>query len=175
MRRLILMRHAKSSWADVNQHDAARPLNERGRRAAPVMGDWIAKQGLVPDFALVSTARRTLETWELAAPRMAGPTGLPPNHASEPSIYNAAPETLLRLVQEQPDDIGALLVLGHEPGVPGLLRALCGPEVVEGGARAFGKYPTGAVAALEFEVERWAEVTAGAGRLVAYAQPRDFD
>lgn len=175
MRRLILMRHAKSSWTDPTQHDAARPLNARGRRAAPRMGLWLAEAGYAPDLALVSTARRTLETWELASARMTGASGRPPAHASEGLIYNAAPESLLMLVHEQPAEVETLLLLGHEPGVPGLLRMLCGRDICEGGARAFGKYPTGAVSVLEFPQDDWAEIGPADGRLAAYAQPRDFE
>ncbi len=63
--RLILMRHAKSSWANVSQADFDRPLNERGRQAAPLMGRWLDEQGLIPDLILCSTARRTQETCDL--------------------------------------------------------------------------------------------------------------
>ena len=63
MRRLILMRHAKSSWADPGQRDFDRPLNARGVRSAPLLGAWLRERGHVPDAALVSTARRTRETW----------------------------------------------------------------------------------------------------------------
>ena len=173
MRRLILMRHAKSSWSDPLQHDAARPLNERGRKAAPLMGRWMRAQGLVPDLALISTARRTLETWELAAAEMT--EGRAPAHASTEAIYNAGAERLLALVHDAPEEAETLMLVGHEPGVPGLLRLLCGMEVCEGGMRAFGKYPTGSTAVLEFDAARWRDVAGGTGRFTHYAQPRDFD
>lgn len=170
MRRLILMRHAKSSWTDPLLHDAARPLNERGRGAAPRMGAWLAEQGLAPDLALVSTARRCIETWELAAPAMDEP-----QRASNEGIYQAGPERLLAIVNEADDGVGTLMLLGHEPGIPELLRLLAAPDAGKGLARAFGKFPTGAAAALEFDAESWASVEPGAGRLIAYAQPKDFD
>ena len=111
MRRLILMRHAKSSWSDPLQHDAARPLNERGRKAAPLMGRWMRAQGLVPDLALISTARRTLETWELAAAEMT--EGRAPAHASTEAIYNAGAERLLALVHDAPEEAETLMLVGH--------------------------------------------------------------
>lgn len=171
MRRLILMRHAKSSWADPAQHDAARPLNDRGRRAAPLMGQWLSGQGLIPDLALVSTARRCIDTWELVSPAL----GAPARASCEP-IYQAAPETLLALVQDADDAVETLMLLGHEPGIPGLLRALSDAAPAEGCARAFGKFPTAAAAALQFPgIDGWAEIAPGAGQVFAYAQPRDFD
>ena len=175
MRRLIVMRHAKSSWTDPLMHDAARPLNERGRRAAPVMGRWLKDRGYAPDLALVSTARRTLETWELAAPEMVAEGERRPQHASEPAIYNAGTELLLNLALDAPEEVETLLILGHEPGAPGLVRLLAGPEMAAGCERAFGKYPTGAVSVLEFDTARWRALAAGTGRFAAYAQPRDFD
>lgn len=171
MKRLILMRHAKSSWTDPLMHDAARPLNDRGRAAAPRMGAWMAEQGLIPDLALVSTAQRCLETWELAAAEMGAPA-----RRSVEAIYESGPELLLALVQEVPDEVEVLMLVGHEPGVPELLRRLSDDRPAEGCARAFGKYPTGAVAALKFKtLDAWAELAPGTGRLTRYAQPRDFD
>ena len=70
MKRLYLLRHAKSDWADPDRVDADRPLSPRGRRAAPALGRYMRREGLIPAFALSSTARRAEETWELLAPAL---------------------------------------------------------------------------------------------------------
>lgn len=169
MRRLILLRHAKSSWADADMHDAARPLNERGRLAAVLMGAWLAEHDLFPDFALVSTARRTVETWARVKTGMA----MAPPHASAP-IYMAEAATLLDILRGAPDDAATLLMLGHAPGMPDLMASLAG-EVAEGCARAFDKFPTASAAVLEFEgLDAWADAAPGAGRLTRFAHPKDL-
>ena len=111
MRRLILMRHAKSSWADPGQRDLDRPLNKRGRRAAALIGGWLKKKGYRPDQALVSSARRTQETWAGVVAE-AGPA----ETRYLPELYHAGPESMLEIVQRAPD-VGCLLVLGHQPGI----------------------------------------------------------
>lgn len=169
MRRIILLRHAKSSWADEGVHDAARPLNERGRLAAVLMGAWLADQDLFPDFALVSTARRAVETWERVKTGM----GMAPPHASAP-IYMAGPATLLEVAQGAPDDAATILMLGHQPGMQDFMKALAG-EADEACARAFDKYPTAAAAVIEFaDLAAWADAAPGAGRLIRFAHPKDL-
>jgi phosphohistidine phosphatase len=169
MRRLILLRHAKSSWADGNVHDAARPLNERGRLAAVLMGAWLAEHDLLPDFALVSTARRTVETWARVKTGM----GMAPAHASAP-IYMAEAASLLDILRGAPADAGTVLMLGHAPGMPDLVTMLAG-DVAEGCERAFDKFPTAAAAVLEFDdPASWRVIVPGAGRLVRFAHPKDL-
>ena len=166
MRRLIVMRHAKSSWADPGQRDLDRPLNKRGRRAAGLIGGWLKQKGYRPDQALVSTARRAQETWAaVVAVAGAAPT------TYVPEVYNAAPETLLDVVRGA-RDVECLLVLGHQPGVGALARRLLGqrPDHAE-----FDKFPTGATAVIDFETDGWADLGWETGRLADFAVPRALE
>ncbi|MEE3099475.1 MAG: histidine phosphatase family protein, partial [Pseudomonadota bacterium] len=86
MHRLVLMRHAKSDWGDPGLGDHDRPLNDRGRRAAPRMGAWLAAQGAFPDAALLSSARRVQETWAGVLDG-AGRTASPPPARTERGLY----------------------------------------------------------------------------------------
>ena len=119
MRRLMLLRHAKSNWpAGVADRD--RPLAARGREAAPVMGRYLADEMLLPDLVLISPAKRTVETWELVL------SMLPEKPATqyEPRIYEAKPGALLYVVQETEPSVKTLLMIGHNPGFENLVALL---------------------------------------------------
>jgi phosphohistidine phosphatase len=166
MRRLILMRHAKSSWADAGQRDIDRPLNKRGRRAATLVGGWLAEKRYAPDQALVSTARRTQETWAGVVARR-GPAAT----SYMPELYAAGSDAMLKVLQRAPD-VGCVLVLGHNPGTATLARRLlAAPPEDEG----LAKFPTGAVAVIDFDVPAWAEVDWGKGSLVDFVAPRALE
>ena len=121
MRRLMLLRHAKSHWP-MGVADRDRPLAARGREAAPVMGRYLADELLLPDLVLISPAKRTVETWEMVAPM------LPEKPATqyEPRIYEAKVERLLDVVQEVEGDVRTLLLIGHNPGFEELAHLLTG-------------------------------------------------
>jgi phosphohistidine phosphatase len=163
--RLILMRHAKSSWAEPNQRDLDRPLNKRGRRAAALIGGWLKHQGHRPDQALVSSARRAQETWAgVVAAAGAAPT------AYAPELYHATPESMLAVLRQ---GTGAtLLMLGHQPGIGPFARRLLAqpPDDPD-----FEKYPTAAVAIIDFDAPSWADVGWERGRLVDFVVPRALE
>ena len=166
MRRLILMRHAKSSWADPGQRDLDRPLNKRGRRSATLVGEWLARQGYRPDLALVSSARRTQETWSglVAEVGPAATTYLP-------ELYHAGADALLEVLRRA-GDAGCVLLLGHQPGIGGFAaRVLASPP----DDPDFVKYPTAAAAVIDFDRAAWADVDWGDGRLAAFAVPRTLE
>lgn len=167
MRRLILLRHAKSDWPE-GIADLERPLSARGRGAAPLMGRYLAREGLVPDRVLVSPARRTRETWDLVCAEVDGI----PQPVSEPRIYEASAARLLGVLREQPDACHTLLLIGHNPGFEGLADTL----VQHGSAAARGameeKFPTGAVAVIDLPVDKWAEIVPETGRLDRFVTPR---
>ena len=166
MRRLILMRHAKSSWADPGQRDLDRPLNKRGRHAAALLGGWLKKRGYRPGQALVSSARRTQETWA----GIVAETG-PAETRYVPELYHAGPDTILEVVRRAPD-VPLLLVLGHQPGVGASVARLLADAPTD---PAFAKYPTGATAVIDFDAATWDEVAWGAGRLVDFVAPRSLE
>lgn len=167
-RRLVLVRHAKSDWPDdVGDHE--RPLAPRGRRDAPAVGRWLATHLPRPDLVLVSDARRTRETWELAAeayqPRVE-------DVRQEPRAYAASVDTLLWLVRETPDPVRTLVLVGHNPGMQALAAALDdGRGDAHARTRMREKFPTSGIAVLEVRGD-WADAAPRGCRLVDFAVPR---
>lgn len=167
MKQLLLLRHAKSAWPDgVADHD--RPLGDRGRRGAPRMGAYIAKAGLRPDFALVSSARRTQETWDLVAPELKTPC---PSR-TVPSIYEADPSAILAAIRQAPEESGTVLVIGHNPGFEDLALLLAPTGETEAISRLKEKYPTAGLAVIALDIERWTDATPGKGWLEIFATPK---
>jgi phosphohistidine phosphatase len=166
MRRLILMRHAKSSWADPGQRDLDRPLNKRGRKGAALVGAWLKAGTYRPEAALVSSARRAQETWA----GVVTATGAAPT-TYLPELYHAAAETMLGVLRAAPD-AATVLILGHQPGIGSFARRLLADPPA---SKGFAKYPTAATAVIDFDVAEWAAVGWGAGRLVDFVVPRDLD
>jgi phosphohistidine phosphatase len=167
MRRLLLLRHAKSDWSRPGQPDRNRALNARGRSAAPIVGAYLAQHGLVPELALVSTAERTRETWALLAPHLPRM----PKVVFEDRLYNAGPDAILELVQEAPRGAATLLVLGHNPGMQQLAAALSASGDVETRARIGEKFPTAALAVIGFAAADWAGARVQGGRLERFVVP----
>ncbi|MEL0189582.1 MAG: SixA phosphatase family protein [Candidatus Thalassarchaeaceae archaeon] len=120
VRRLIVMRHAKSSWKDPNLDDHERPLNKRGRRDAPMVADAIFERGWIPELILVSSSKRTLQTLEGMSHRM----GKTPFEVRS-GIYHA---TVIDLMGELEDmlDNGTTMIIGHNPGSEILVNHLSG-------------------------------------------------
>ncbi|MCO5092122.1 histidine phosphatase family protein [Bosea sp. (in: a-proteobacteria)] len=166
MRRLMLLRHAKSNWP-TGVADRDRPLAARGREAAPVMGGYLAEELLLPDLVLVSPARRTLETWELVAPMLPDRPAL----RFEPRIYEAKTERLLNVVQEVEDEVRTLLMIGHNPGFEELAHLLTGHGDRYAAARMSRKYPTCGLAVVDFATEHWYAVAEREGRLDRFVTP----
>lgn len=173
MRRLILLRHAKSAWPDVADRD--RPLAKRGQRQAPLTGAWLRSAGHLPDLVLCSPARRTRDTWQLVAAAF----GASPGTVSyEERIYGAGAASLLALVREVPASVTTLLLVGHSPGLPGLAAELAGAG--HGGSepgalhRLRLKFPTAATAVLGVPGE-WRDLTPGGARLTDFVVPRDLE
>jgi phosphohistidine phosphatase len=166
-RRLVLMRHAKSDWPDVADHE--RPLAKRGRRDAPVVGRWLGTSGYVPDAVICSTARRARETWELASPGLAEVMpGASPAVSYESRVYEATVLGLLMLIREFDPAWRTVVVVGHNPGLAELTVGLMSPE-----AEAPHAFPTAAVAVLGLPGS-WAEASPGEGRLLAFTIPAEL-
>lgn len=165
---LLLFRHAKSSWQVRNQPDAERPLNARGRRAAPLMGRYMAANGLAPDHVLCSSAVRTRETAALALAEMPG--------APEPvfldALYLAAPARMLAEIHKAAATVKSLMLIGHNPGMHEFVIDLAGSGNGEARRRTREKFPTAALAVLAFDVARWTDVQPGVGRLDLFVTPR---
>ncbi|MEU6176139.1 histidine phosphatase family protein [Streptantibioticus parmotrematis] len=166
-RRIVLLRHAKADWPSVP--DLERPLADRGRHDAPGAGRWLAGTGIVPDLALCSPAVRTRETWKLAAhelPRR-------PRTVYEERLYEATLGDLLALLNETPDEVAELLLVGHNPGMHALADALSGKAEGDLLSRMNrGGFPTSSVAVVTFSGS-WKTVEHGVGTLTAYWAPHD--
>ncbi|GAB2720718.1 SixA phosphatase family protein [Nocardia thraciensis] len=162
VRTLILMRHGKSSYPPgVADHE--RPLAPRGRREAALAGDWLRETQAPIDAVRCSDAVRTRET--LAA------TGITAPVRFESSIYEASPRTLIELVQLADDDPRTLLLIGHAPAMPWTAWELAANRDSEPAAELSRKFPTSALAVLEFD-RPWADVDPGTGDLVRFHIPR---
>lgn len=169
MRRLILLRHAKSDWPE-GMADVDRPLSGRGRKAAPRMAAYMASEHLVPDLAVVSPALRARETWELVAPALgeAVPT------QREPRIYEAPANAILEVVRETAATVRTLFLVGHNPGFSDLARLLVGHGDRYAYARLTHKFPTAGLAVVDFDVEDWSEVAERGGRLDRFVTPKSL-
>ena len=165
---LGLLRHAKSDWDDVSLRDFDRGLNDRGRRGAAIMGGHIRAHGVRWDMLLASPAERVRRT--LDATRLQAPV------TWDERVYLADSDALVELLRGIEGDPGAVLVVGHNPGLQQLIFDLVAPEHENDlFAAAAEKYPTAAFAVLELAIERWADCAPGCGTLVHLTRPRDLD
>ena len=168
MKTLFILRHAKSDWGDSSLKDFDRPLNERGRKAAKAIGKEMHKRAIKADLVLASPAVRAQETLE----RVQDGYGKSFEVSEDRRIYNAEPETLMEVVRGAPDDAKRVMIVGHNPGLQELVLALA-----EGGdlrEEAAGKFPTGALAEVSFDVKSWREIKPGEGRLESLVKPREL-
>ena len=161
---LILIRHAKSDW-DAGLDDFERPLNRRGRQAAPTVAEWLIGHGYLPDAVLVSGARRTVETWE----RMAGLMPETATMESVPALYHANADTILTLLQSQTEP--TVMAIGHNPGIGNFAQRIT--ETYPDHAK-FARYPTAATTIIRFDADAWREIKWGTGEVLDFVVPRDL-
>jgi phosphohistidine phosphatase len=171
MKRLYLLRHAKSDWADPDRIDADRPLSPRGRRAAPTLGRYMRREGLIPALVLISTARRTEETWDLLSETLKSDVPVETSH----KLYLASPARLLKAIRGVDDRVPSIIIVGHNPGIQALALELAGSGDESACTRLATKYPTGGLAVFDFAVDHWADVAASGGALERFVVPRDLD
>jgi phosphohistidine phosphatase len=165
MRRLYLLRHAKSSWADPSLDDQARPLTTRGRRQARRMGAYLERCAAPPDLALCSSARRTRQTLKRLRGALAPRAGV----RIEDRLYGADAATLLRRLQRVPRRRRAVLLVGHNPGISELALMLVGTES-ERARLAQGLSP-GALAILRPRRKRWRKLAPASAELLDVVTP----
>jgi phosphohistidine phosphatase len=168
MRRLLLLRHAKSSWSEPGASDHERPLNRRGQEAAPRIGAYLARHKLIPDRVLCSTARRTRETWELVA---AEATAAPPATFTD-RLYGATPRALIEVFRHAEPEAASLLVVGHNPGLQEVATQLIASGDLEDRERLREKFPTGGLVVIDFAIADWAKLHPRSGRLERFVVPR---
>ncbi len=171
MPRLLLLRHAKSSWGDPGLADIDRPLSPRGRRNAATMAKAIAAEGLVPDRILCSPSRRTRETLAALLPYLAGEGRV----SIDPKLYDSTPGDYLGAISRSGSDAGTLLVIGHNPSIQAAAQLLIGDGEPGLAAELAAKYPTGALAVVDFGQANWSRLDPHSGFLAAFLKPRDLD
>ena len=163
MKRLTLIRHAKSDWSNVSLSDFNRPLNTRGKKAARLMGQRMAERGDVPDLLISSPAKRARKT----ARRLAKELEIAKEEIDyRTEIYDASDKTLIELLRDFPDH-GSIALVGHNPGLSELAVWLC-PDAPEW-------LPTCAVLHLELEIDAWDKAEQGCGRIRLYDYPKKTD
>jgi phosphohistidine phosphatase len=167
VKRLFLLRHAKSSWDDPTFRDRERPLAPRGRKAAKRMGKWVKRHDVRPQLVVCSSAVRARQTLERVLPGLGDPAVW-----IELTLYAAAGDTLLARVRSLPEEIDDAMLVGHNPGLMDLALLLAAPGPNR--KRARSNVPTGALVELELEAGRWADVEPGEGRMTSFVVPRDL-
>ncbi|AEY88533.1 MULTISPECIES: SixA phosphatase family protein [Streptomyces] len=166
-RRIVLFRHAKADWPQVPDHE--RPLAERGRTDAAVAGRKLADTGITIDLALCSTATRTRETWKLAVHELSHR----PKTVYEERVYEASPGELIAVLNEVPDEVRNVILIGHNPGVHGLADILAGAADDDARERMDRRgFPAAAFALLSFDGP-WKGVEPGVATLVDYWAPSE--
>ena len=165
VKRLYLLRHAKSAWDDPALRDRDRPLAPRGRKAAKRMARWAKKHNVRPQLVVCSNAVRAQQTLKVVLPGLGDPTVW-----VEVTLYAAGAETLLARLRALPEEVDAAMLVGHNPGLMELVLLLAAPGPLR--ARVRENLPTGALAELELDVGRWADVSTGEAWLTELVLPR---
>jgi phosphohistidine phosphatase len=163
MKTLLILRHAKSSWSDASLDDHERPLNQRGLRDAPRIGEFIRTHKLLPDLIISSDAVRARATAEAVAKaaRFEGDVQL------EPRFYGASPTDILAVLRSLRDAKAAIvLIVGHNPTLEGLIAQLSGESL---------DLPTAALAQIDLPIDRWRDLKETIrGSLVNVWRPREL-
>ena len=165
MKRLILTRHAKSSWDDPMMSDHDRPLNERGKAAAADLGQGLASRGYVPGQVLCSDAVRTRATFSGIAPALPGAPVL----ELKPALYHAGPDVMLAVLRHATAD--CVMMIGHNPGISEFAERLVARAPVN---PDFARYPTGATLVADFIIDSWADLSWGTGVVDDFVIPREM-
>jgi phosphohistidine phosphatase len=161
MKRVYLLRHAKSSWAEPGLPDIERPLNKRGQKDAPMMGKRLNKRKVSPQLLISSPAKRALATARIIAEKIGYPQA---QIEISDEVYAAGATTLLRIVKRVDDSIVRVMLVGHNPELEGFLNYLV-PDQID-------KVPTCAVACIDFAVDSWKKVARKKGTLAFFDYPK---
>ena len=160
MKTLYVLRHAKSSWDTPELADFDRPLNNRGKTAAPFMGEVMTANGFTPDVIVSSPAVRARETARLTKEA----AHLKADIIHDERIYEASPRTLKTVASSIDDRFGSAMLVGHNPGMEGIVRLLTGKSE---------EMPTAALAVIELDIDRWSEIDSGLGSLRRMVRPKE--
>ena len=167
-RRLWLLRHAKSSWDHAGLDDRERPLAPRGARAATLMRGYLEAETIHPDLVLCSSALRTRETLAAVLPALGQDLVV----RVDPSLYSFDAQALIAIVRDLDDDVGSVLLVGHNPAMQELVLTLAARGDRLGDAKE--KFPTGALAEVRFPDGPWTAVATGEGEVTRFVTPREL-
>jgi phosphohistidine phosphatase len=167
---LSLLRHAKSSWKNPTLPDRERPLASRGMADAPVMGRAMAERGIDPEFVLCSSARRTVDTLALVLPELK----VEPKVVYEDALYHASPAEMLDMLRSIQPGASRVLIVGHNPEIQVFALDLVGAGPKHLRDRLKEKFPTAALAVINFTAGLWPSVTVNSGSLSLFLTPRDL-
>ena len=170
MRRLMLLRHAKAERVEPGRSDFDRALAPEGREASPRIGTYMAAHGLIPDLVICSSARRAKETWELAS----GAFAPFPRTTFDKRVYEFDAGELLDLARTTRGDVHALLLVGHNPSLEDLAALTIATGDLIGRGRMAEKFPTGALAVIDFPFDAWTKVHPHSGRFDRLITLRDI-
>lgn len=162
MKRLILMRHAKSDWSHEAASDHARILNPRGRRSAEAIGDWLREQAIMPDHVICSDAARTRETLSRLS------LGDVPTSLTR-TLYLAEPEVMAQILRQSTED--CILMVAHNPGTAMMADMLLDDAPPHDN---FYTYPTCATSVIDFNIPQWRDLEQGTGQLAHFIVPREL-
>jgi phosphohistidine phosphatase len=172
MRRLTLLRHAKTESEAPSGRDQDRRLDERGRKDATEIGNWMGRHPPFADAVMVSPAVRAHQTWEIAWEAMKD-LAPPPQVEFLPELYGADPAQLLESIRSAvATDPKRLMLVGHNPGMHELALALIGSGDEAGRKALSDNLPTSGLAVIDFAIDDWSEVTFRRGRLVMFVSPK---
>jgi len=161
MKRITLLRHAKSSWQDPSLADRDRPLNKRGRRDAPDMGQRLKALGARPSLILTSPANRAKKTARSVARELGYPLEF---IQKEDDLYLASPETLIGVVARQENGFNDIILVAHNPGITDLANRL--------GDMRIQNVPSCGVVAIDIDITEWTELAAYRGTTVFFDYPK---
>jgi len=161
MKYLALLRHAKSSWKNADLDDFDRPLNERGKRDAPMMGRRLQARGVRPSLIVSSPAKRARQTARLVAQAINYPVEFLQREAE---LYLADPGTILAAIAAQEDSFGSIVVCGHNPGMTDLANRLTNSRI--------DNVPTCGIVGMEADIQHWKEIMDAEWRLVYFDYPK---
>jgi len=160
MKRLTLLRHAKSSWGQPGLADQDRPLNQRGKHDAPVMGRRLVAHGLRPSLIVTSPAKRARQTAKLLAREIGYPIEF---LQTEKSLYLADPASILTIIEAQEDTFSDMVICAHNPGITALANQLSGLTI--------DNVPTCGVVILEVDTNSWSDLAVSPRKCVAFDYP----
>jgi phosphohistidine phosphatase len=169
MKRLWLLRHAKSSWDDPALPDEDRPLAPRGRHAAAVMAAHLAAERVQPDLVLCSSGLRARQTLAAVLPSLGGSLVV----RIEPELYTFDAPALLGRLRRVDDGVASLMLVGHNPALQELALALA--SLGSDRPRLAEKLPTGALVTIVLPEDSWAEIGDGGAEVAALVTPRDLE